>query len=504
MFIFQLILKMSNLTTSELLSQKEAENQVKVIKGVLVTKLQSFSGLVQILLTTPLICEPSKDYLAYTDDKTIRLGKEFFLYNKKKKVFTIVHELLHILLAHVPRARMLGLTSRIKSLALNLAYDAIINKVIENYISACDNGVIKSGLTSEYIEIPKDVILFEGELFEGALREKPAEHWSSIALFTWLLKEQDKHVQELLQYVSSLKYNMEGDSNSDDQNDGSESGNEGKGENRNKSGNEDKGENGNERLKSAAYNTGDLYIKEGGFKDIKADSSLRGTALSESDEERIRSAEANLNRIIKNTEAGSGLGNILASLGNDLPKVKPNWKKILKAFLHNRLNPVRSYNYNRPSRNSISGVLPFYTPKLDKSKGVRNLTVLFDTSGSCWSEEIQKTFFANIESVKDITRCNLTLITFDSDVKNVFYIENHKGSIWDTYIKGEISINGGGGTDFKPPFKAAFEQDEVPDVVVMFSDGYGDFPNPNTVPKPTLFAMTTDEVAPFGTTIEIY
>ena len=76
----------------------------------------------------------------------------------------------------------------------------------------------------------------------------------------------------------------------------------------------------------------------------------------------------------------------------------------------------------------------------------------------------------------------------------------------DTFEAGEpVTLSpagGGGGTDFRPVFRALADLDEMPACLIYLTDGEGRFPV--DVPEiPTLWAMTSDVQAPFGETVQV-
>jgi len=65
----------------------------------------------------------------------------------------------------------------------------------------------------------------------------------------------------------------------------------------------------------------------------------------------------------------------------------------------------------------------------------------------------------------------------------------------------DLKPKGGGGTDGSVLFDYIKEKRMTPQAIVQFTDGYvGDW---GSTTVPTLWAITSDMVAPFGTTIHI-
>lgn len=66
----------------------------------------------------------------------------------------------------------------------------------------------------------------------------------------------------------------------------------------------------------------------------------------------------------------------------------------------------------------------------------------------------------------------------------------------------KLKPRGGGGTDFRPPFRK-IERDNInPQCLIYITDGYGSFPEKQSA-YPTLWVCTTDVVAPHGETLPL-
>lgn len=205
---------------------------------------------------------------------------------------------------------------------------------------------------------------------------------------------------------------------------------------------------------------------------------------------------------IKRALAGTGASNVLARLEAELPKVTTPWQQELRRFVTTRVLPQRAISWKRPSRLAAAGVISHFEPYRGKKRGARTIAVLFDTSGSCFDPETFAEFVANVQDIQAASGADILLIAFDWEVQNVERICNDGRTFSQKLTLEEIKITGGGGTSFVPPFKELEEHDV--DVTIVLTDGYGKFPEMhNDLSLNTIWAMTTDVVAPFGKTIEL-
>jgi predicted metal-dependent peptidase len=114
-----------------------------------------------------------------------------------------------------------------------------------------------------------------------------------------------------------------------------------------------------------------------------------------------------------------------------------------------------------------------------------------DTSGSISNDDLQ-TFLSEIYSMfKQYNSIELYLLSFDAEICNDKVIYNESELM-------DFQFLGGGGTDFRPVFKRLEEENY--NGLVMFSDGYGTFPEETDIN--TLWIMTSDVIAPIGETIK--
>lgn len=195
---------------------------------------------------------------------------------------------------------------------------------------------------------------------------------------------------------------------------------------------------------------------------------------------------------IQAAQAQRGRGDMPGSLKRflpDLAEAKVDWRAVLRHFATDSARD--DFSWARPNKTYLS--LGFILPGMH-SEAVRDITTCIDTSGSI-SDDILAAFGGEIADIR--AGCDLKLLRVmycDAAVNHVDEFEQHDHL--------EISPHGGGGTDFRPPFKHLAEQDVTPTAFVYLTDGYGPFPEAPP-PYPVLWVMTTNVVPPWGEHVRI-
>ncbi len=140
------------------------------------------------------------------------------------------------------------------------------------------------------------------------------------------------------------------------------------------------------------------------------------------------------------------------------------WRNLISRYLNSLARD--DYSYSRPSTRRGD---PAIYPSLRSAQ--LDITIAIDTSGSISLDEIRE-FVSEIDSLKAQMRAKVTLIACDSELaKDCPWVFEP----WDEFVLPK-SIKGGGGTRFTPVFDWAQQQDKVPDILVYFTDGEGEFP----------------------------
>lgn len=114
-----------------------------------------------------------------------------------------------------------------------------------------------------------------------------------------------------------------------------------------------------------------------------------------------------------------------------------------------------------------------------------------DSSGSIDNAALTR-FLSSVAGLADVGRLDVIIGGCQVD------------SVWEDVDLDQINsiasqAHDGGGTDFRPLLLRAAR--ECPDAIVYITDGYGEFGNPMFIP--TLWAMSTDVVAPWGDTMRL-
>jgi len=135
------------------------------------------------------------------------------------------------------------------------------------------------------------------------------------------------------------------------------------------------------------------------------------------------------------------------------------WDKELRRYIGTRLTTER-----KPSWAKVSKKLPYIIR--GSKRGMKPwIAVAMDTSGSIGPEELQA-FQNEIKWQHKAGFANILIIECDADVGQTY---NYDG-------RSFPQPTGGGGTSFVPVYNHLDEHGIRPDVLVYFTDGWGDYP----------------------------
>ena len=154
-------------------------------------------------------------------------------------------------------------------------------------------------------------------------------------------------------------------------------------------------------------------------------------------------------------------------------KPKLDWKRQLRLFASSHGKTYVSQTMKRISKR-------YGTRPGIRIKRLNRIVVVIDTSGSIDNETLML-FLAEIEGIRR-TGAEITVIESDCEVQNVY-----------SYRRGkEISMKGGGGTDFDPAFEYINSRKSgLFDACVYLTDGYA--PEPNIKPRTSLLWVLTPD-----------
>lgn len=196
--------------------------------------------------------------------------------------------------------------------------------------------------------------------------------------------------------------------------------------------------------------------------------------------------------IVRRKMQGKGAGDKDGVFG-ELLQPKIDWKKVLRDFITETCAGRDESSWSKPNRRFISEDV--YMPTM-LGTTMTELVIGFDTSGSIFGGTEMDMFASEIKKIiEDIKPTKVHVIYWDTEVAG------HQ-----TFDEGQFAVQnlkpkGGGGTDGSVLFDYLRDKRITPQAIVQFTDGYvGDWGKTDV---PTLWAVSTDLVAPFGTTIRI-
>lgn len=178
---------------------------------------------------------------------------------------------------------------------------------------------------------------------------------------------------------------------------------------------------------------------------------------------------------------------------DDLMRPQVDWREKLRTFITAIARD--DYSWTRPNRRYIQQGI--YMPSL-YSERAKKFAVVIDTSGSIGQAELNA-FISEINAIAvDVAPEEIDILDCDCRLNAVTSVSEYPIN-W-----SNVSIKGGGGTSFVPPFEHyANNIDAEPQCLIYLTDMYGDFPAQSPV-FPTLWVSTTDvRDAPFGEVVQI-
>jgi predicted metal-dependent peptidase len=166
------------------------------------------------------------------------------------------------------------------------------------------------------------------------------------------------------------------------------------------------------------------------------------------------------------------------------------WYNVLAYYLRQKfcMNSKNRYTFTPPNRRYL-----YQDIILTSRTGAKKPSIAFsiDTSGSMSRNDITKGV-SEMDAIRKLYKVPVYLMEADYNVNR---------AKWVRHDEPIPSLIGGGGTSFVPVMDHLKENKPDVDVLVYFTDGYGDFGDD---PKfDVLWVMNSDVVAPYGKTIRI-
>jgi predicted metal-dependent peptidase len=218
----------------------------------------------------------------------------------------------------------------------------------------------------------------------------------------------------------------------------------------------------------------------------------RALALAEeelpSPQERLRlrkTLSKQLAQKLRSTECGYNHSEIEMAEGGKVP-----WQDLIAQFF----TGIRRDNYRMLPPNKKHIWRGIYLPSLGVP-GPDHIVVAIDTSGSM-SDQILSEALGEIDHLRSLSQCTLTLIQCDAKVEKVERFDE-----WDEAEFNRKRMHGRGGTSFVPVFDWIKKEQENTgmslDCLFYITDGYGDAPE-HAPPYPVAWIVTEHHNDNFG------
>ncbi|CAB4123508.1 Putative metallopeptidase domain containing protein [uncultured Caudovirales phage] len=196
--------------------------------------------------------------------------------------------------------------------------------------------------------------------------------------------------------------------------------------------------------------------------------------------------------MIRKQRSKNGSGGADGMFG-DLLAPKVDWRKALREFVTETCTGRDESSWARPNRRFLADDV--YMPTM-MGVTLQELVVGFDTSGSIFGGNEMTRFVTEIATIiEQVKPSKVHVIYWDTAIVGHQTFEDGQFAVQNLKIKG------GGGTDGAVLFDYLREKAIKPSAIVQFTDGYvGEWGHTDV---PTLWAVTSDIKASFGTTIKL-
>lgn len=173
-----------------------------------------------------------------------------------------------------------------------------------------------------------------------------------------------------------------------------------------------------------------------------------------------------------------------------------DWRRQLRMYVNTALSPKKRLSQKRVNRRFMD--FDYILPGKKKCRQA-SVLVVRDTSGSMWSEQVQRLLLTEVCELSK--RADVWVVDCDTEVK----CEPYKVKKFEDVQE----FKGGGGTSFVAPFKTAKKLNV--DLVIYMTDLCGDFPDKRDIGRyatNTIWCVWKDnyyseEKAPFGRVVVV-
>tara|TARA_R100000808_G_scaffold10948_1_gene28664 strand:+ start:4115 stop:5581 length:1467 start_codon:yes stop_codon:yes gene_type:complete len=380
----------------------------------------------------------------------------------RQRAGVVAHEALHPLMRHMERMAALGLSPRLGNIFADMEIndepkliellDGIAGGILPVWCNANHGWRYQLEVEGVWMDVPT-----------GKTMEWYARYWKEQR--DEQEEEEDKSGPE---GEPGLKSEEESDStlpgDSSEQSDDSDQGESDSGgsEDSSNDGSSGKGSSNSPGVANGDCGSG-VDGQERGYELPPPDESGVGT-LPE-DQEVIRQKIAIKAKSLTEKQRGDAPAGMLILLEQLLTPPKINWKRTFMSMFRNcdtwaRGQYDKSYRV-RSRREMPDCILP------GDVEPVPDIAMVFDTSGSMSGEELRAAgseaqgIMRTIDPMAKITYCCCDSVSYG--VSKLTRIS-------------DLKVEGGGGTDMRVGIKATMEQRPCPDIIVVFTDGWTDWP----------------------------
>jgi len=162
------------------------------------------------------------------------------------------------------------------------------------------------------------------------------------------------------------------------------------------------------------------------------------------------------------------------------------WQRVLRAAINTGVNTVTGYDeptYRRVAAKSFSLGGSILLPTYESN--IPSVSVVIDTSGSMSSKDLQ-TALRETQGVCKALDAAVTVFTCDTNVSKGMAITHAR----------DIKLHGGGGTDMSHAIGVVMAEKPRPNILVVITDGYTDWPGTNPNPRIKCIAVVTEGGCP--------
>lgn len=185
--------------------------------------------------------------------------------------------------------------------------------------------------------------------------------------------------------------------------------------------------------------------------------------------------------ILEHAKSQGNIPNEMMRWARDKLEPKVDWRRVLRAAVQGALAwtaGMSDYTYRKPNRrHSVLG--EFILPSLQEPSPI--VAVVVDTSGSMSERELSQAL-AEVSGVLRQVR-QVTVLSVDCAVHHVQRV----------FRAEQVQLIGGGGTDMGKGIHAAMKLQPAPNVIVVITDGYTDWPEKPPTRTRVVVALTNRE-----------